>query len=50
MNGDGKLDIVGVGAFENSGNLPQKLFIALGNGDGTFKAPLRSPLAFSISS
>jgi hypothetical protein len=45
VNGDGKLDLVGLPAYGNYGEAPNGtgLAIWLGNGDGTFQAPVVYP-------
>jgi hypothetical protein len=44
VNGDGKLDVVGTTLDATGTNLPFSLFVLLGNGDGTFQAPLSQTL------
>jgi hypothetical protein len=41
FNGDGKLDLVSLGSFENTPPFNQIVLLSLGNGDGTFRAPLQ---------
>ena len=45
LNKDGKLDIIVIGAPATSGGL-QGMEIFLGNGDGTFQAPIEGPSGF----
>jgi hypothetical protein len=43
FNGDGKLDLVVTGALGDGGPSGNTVNVLLGNGDGTFQAPLVSP-------
>ncbi len=44
MNGDGKMDLVELGATASGGQF--EIAVALGNGDGTFQTPQETPLSF----
>ena len=41
FNGDGKLDFAALGSFDNQSPFHQVVLLSLGNGDGTFRAPLQ---------
>jgi FG-GAP-like repeat len=41
FNGDGKLDFVALGSFDNQSPFHQVVLLSLGNGDGTFRAPIQ---------